>query len=342
MITKTENKTIWNKSINSMMQISLLITAIMMCMTSCKTKEDNDTGNDPDGMALNQRFSDNRLDNMQTFTLDAGTGGEITGSQGTKVIFPANAFGLNGVAVTGNVEVELIEIYDKATMLLNNMPTSGIRPNSDEEALKSAGEFFIHAKQNGTDLELLQDAQVESRGVGTAIPENMNVFRAGDGVDDNDLWQEADEDANGMTDIAIVGERETDNGYEIIYLFDISSFGWTNLDRWYSFTGQLTDLFVDVPSIFNGTNCEVYLTYDGEPTALARMDVYDTNVNMFTEHFGRLPVGQEVHIILVAEINGVLHATIQGATIVENHIEVMASPQPITEADLINAIDALP
>ncbi|MEE9350236.1 MAG: hypothetical protein V3U80_09330 [Flavobacteriaceae bacterium] len=331
-----------SKFVNVSKTVLTLLLVAIFGLTSCKSDENDQEGQDPDGAALGQMFQDNRTNNTQTFMIDASTGGTVTGSQGTQVTFPANSIGLNGVAVTGNVDIELVEVYDRASMLLNNMPTSGKKPNGDEEALKSAGEYFINATQNGTDLDLLAPAQVQSRGVGSNVPEAMNIFRAGDNVEDLDLWEEADEDGDGITDVGGMGERETANGFEFFYLFDISSFGWANLDRWYNYTGALTDISIDVPDVFHGTNCEVYLTYDGEPTALARMDIYDAQTGLFTEHYGRIPVGQEVHIILVAEIGGVLHSTIQGTTIVDNHVETMAYPQATTQAALTTAINGLP
>ena len=45
----------------------------------------------PDGIALSERFQNNRIDDLQEFTLDAAVGGTITGDQGTKVFFPPNA-----------------------------------------------------------------------------------------------------------------------------------------------------------------------------------------------------------------------------------------------------------
>ncbi len=345
MITRTNLKTKTNTSMFSLTNITKIMFALLITTfsISCDSDKNEPSDNQPNGDALKQLFNDNRDDAKQIFTLDAATGGTVTGSQGTRVSFPANSFGLNGNPVTGNVEVELIELYDRASMLLNNMPTSGKKPNGDEAALKSAGEFFINAKQNGTGLDLLNDASVSSKGTDTS--DTMSIFRAGDDEQDTDLWQEADEDGDTITDIGTTGERQNPNapnGWETFYLFDVSSFGWTNLDRWYSYTGALTDIFVDVPAIFHGSNCEVYLTYDGEPSTLARMDIYDAPSGMFTEHYGQIPVGQAIHIILVAEINGVLHSTIQGTTITTNHIEVMASPQATTETALIAAINALP
>lgn len=334
------SKNVYNRA-KTILGIVLLSTFFLM---SCKTDCENcDEDVMPDGIALNQRFLDNREDAKQTFTLDASVGGTIIGSQGTSVVIAPNSIGLSGVPVTGDIEIELIELYDKASMLLNNMPTSGVKSNGDEEALKSAGEFFINAKQNGNQLAVLTTVQIQSADVDFSNQDTMQSFKAGDNIEDTDIWEEEDGDNNGINDFAEVGERLNEDGeWVIYYILDISSFGWTNLDRWYNYTGQLTDIFIDVPSEFDGSNCEVFLTYDGEPTALARMDVYDTGLGMFTEHFGRIPVGQEIHIIMVAEIAGQLHYTIQGTTIIEDHIEVMTDPQPISQTDLTTLINGLP
>ncbi len=304
-----------------------------------------------DGIALNERFLDNRKDAAQEFTIDASVGGIVIGSQGTKVEFQPNSFGINGTAVTGNVKVTLIEIYDKASMLLNNKSTLGQKANGDKEALKSAGEFFVDAKQGSNELELLKNAKITSREIDPANADGaMQIFRTGpldddcDGIDDDCDWVAADENNDGQQDKPEIreGKGGTTGGIVVTYGFDISSFGWTNLDRWYSFAGPKTKIFVDVPEGFNGDNCAVFLSYDGEPTALARMDVYDTGAQMFTEHYGSLPIGQQIHIIMVAEIDGQLKYAINGATVVDNHIEIITSLNPTTQSALESLINALP
>jgi len=335
--TNRNNNTIV-RNIKNLAGISLLIA---LTFTSCKKPEENEPK--ADGAALAELFDSNRIDAMQTFTIDMEGGAVVTGSQGTQVTFPANSVGLNGVPVSGNIEVELIEIYDRASMLMQNMPTSGVKPNGDQEALKSAGEFFLNATQNGNQLEILTPVNIKSRGVVPGAWEPMQVFRAGDDANDTDLWREADENEDGATDNAEGGEGPGPNGSFVLFsVFDTSAFGWTNLDRWYNYAGQLTDIYIDTPDDFDGDNCEVFLTYDGEATALARMDIYDSGLGMFTEHYGRIPVGQAVHIILIAEIDDVLHYTIQGTTVVDDHIEVMANPQPTTQTALEAMINALP
>jgi len=351
MKTQTQNFTnLYNSKVVSRILKNVVGLSIVAIFASCVP----DGGDfeplkpQPDGIALNNRFLDNRINGLEEFTLDAATGGLITGSQGTNVTFQPNSFGLNGTPVTGNVTIQLIEIYDKASMVLKNRTTLGEKANGDKEALKSAGQFFIDAKQGANELELLKMAAVQSRPVDFAdLDGGMKIFRTGidndcDGIDDDCDWVEADEDGNGEQDDAKIRDGQGAAGEFATYNYDIGSFGWTNLDRWYNFAGVKTEIFIDVPAEFNQDNCAVYLSYDGEPTALARMDVYNTDLEMFTEHYGLIPVGLEVHIIMVAEIDGVLHYAIQGTTIVDEHIEVISSLSPTTQPALENLINGLP
>lgn len=339
-----------SKAVRSILK-SAMGLSILAIFASCINNNDEfvDPQPQPDGVALEARFNENRTDAIQEFTLDASTGGTITGTQGTQVAFQPNSFGLNGTPVTGNVTVQLIEIYDKASMLLKNRSTLGKKANGDKEALKSAGEFFVAATQGANKLALLEMASVTGRPMNPAeFDGGMQIFRAGgvdddcDGIDATCDWVEADEDGDGKTDNAEVRDGQGAAGTFVTYNYNIGNFGWTNLDKWYSFAGPKTEIFIDVPDGFNQDNCAVYLSYDGEPTALARMDVWNTDLKMFTEHYGLIPVGLQVHIIMVAEIDGQLNYAIQGTAIVQNHIEVIPSLSPISQAALEALINGLP
>ena len=324
----------------------LVVLGLALAFTSCE-KEDNinPTEEQPNGQALSDRFIENRQENIQNFVVSGSAGGTIQGVLGTAITIPANSLGLNGQPVTGDIDIKLIEIYNKSDMLLNNLPTNGRKPNSDIEMLKSGGEFFIKATQNGNDLEILSPIQLQSRPIDFAdVDSEMKLFNNWcdptnndcDDLEEEFVWQEDEFTQVGM------GEVQTADGWSSVYLVDLSEFGWTNLDRWYNYDGELTTLNIDVPEGYNGNNCEVYLSYDGEDSGLARMDVFDEQIGMFTEHYGNIPVGLDVHIILVAEINGVLHYAIQGTNITQNHIEIMAVPQAGTQNDLSALIQNLP
>jgi hypothetical protein len=345
-ITNLNKSKVVSKIFKSALALSLIATFV-----SCDKNDGDILEPQPDGEALTELFQNNRADALQEFTLDAATGGIITGSQGTQVTFEPNSFGINGSPVSGNVTIQLIEIYDKASMVLKNRSTLGEKANGDKEALKSAGQFFINATQGSNELELLEMAEVTSKPVDFSdLDGGMKIFRTTcepldndcDGINADGDWIEADEDNDGEQDDAKIRDGQGADGEFATYNYDIGDFGWTNLDRWYNFTGAKTEIFIDVPNEFNQDNCAVYLSYDGEPTALARMDVYNTELEMFTEHYGLIPVGLDVHIIMVAEIDGELHYAIQGTTIVEDHIEVITSLSPITQAALETLINGLP
>ena len=100
-----------------------------------------------------------------------------------------------------------------------------------------------------------------------------------------------------------------------------------------------------LPDGWDDSNCAVYLSYDGEPTALARFDTYDAGTELFSEHYGLIPIGVEVHVIFVTESEGQWSYAVQAQTIVDNHLTVFASAEDLVETDadgLAAVINALP
>ncbi|VAW25288.1 hypothetical protein MNBD_BACTEROID04-190, partial [hydrothermal vent metagenome] len=70
---------------------------VLVLFASCIDNNDSEVFEpQPDGEALAARFENNRVNAVQEFTLDASIGGIITGTEGTKVTFQPNSFGLNG------------------------------------------------------------------------------------------------------------------------------------------------------------------------------------------------------------------------------------------------------
>ncbi len=321
-----------------LVKIVVLMFAVSLIAVSCKKRKKEEDPK-PDGQALHETFMQNRRDMLQTFTIDASQGGTITGSEGTVINFPPNAFTLNGNPVSGNVEVELIELYGRDAMLLTGRPTNGVKPNGDVEIMKSGGSLYVNAKKGSDILEIILPYQITTRPLPSNDPNVMFVLDGGRGLEDTEDWTPMDENNDGHEDV--VQPRDSAAGWN--FIFNTQNLGWTNLDRWYSFTGPKTQLFVDVPDGYDDSNCEVYLLYAGEPTALARMDRYDTQQEMFTEHYGYIPIGIQVHLVMVTEIDGTLYASIKSnITIVNNHVESMPDPQPTTQQDLENALNALP
>ncbi|WP_084549464.1 hypothetical protein [Aquimarina spongiae] len=321
--------------------LSLLLTSLLF--VGCKN-DDNEILIQEilDGEELAQSIKDQREQAKQTTILNADTGGEVYGAEGTILYFGPNSFlDQNGDPVTGSVSIELIEIYDKAKMLLTKMPTNGKRPNGDVETLVSGGEFYVNATQDGSPLELANGFQLLAPT--DQVDNEMVLFSAQDNdCDDTDLdcdvvWEEDDQG-----DLEIV-QREGPNGMGVTFYLGIADhFGWTNIDRWFSDPRPKTVLSVDPPEGYDNTNSNVYISYDGEPGTLALLDIYDPDTGLFSEHYGLIPIGLEIHIIFVSVQDGQYVYAIQSATVEEDHVEVIGTTSTATEAELVAIINALP
>ncbi len=265
----------------------------------------------------------------QNFTVDATLGGTITGNKGTKVtILPNGLKWSNGQTVTGYVNIELVEIYDRGTMVLTDKPTMGILPNGDLAPLVSGGEYYLKITQNGTALNTNNGVYVQ---VPTANPDTaMQLF---DGI--------LDANANLTWDLTTDSINFNQDSLGSNYGFFDDAWGWTNVDRFYDDPRPKTTIKVQLPNGFDNTNANVLITYDGEPTALASMDVFTTD-GYFSEHYGLIPIGLEIHVIAIAMIDGQLNYAILPQTVDADEIMMIASFSPISEAALVALINELP
>ncbi len=317
----------------------IAITAgLGLMVTACKKDKDPETttGATPNGAQLTSFFSGNVDNNTQHFTVNAATGGMITGVHGTKVyIYSGYLQDGSGNPIVGNVDVELIEVYDRASMVMLNKPTVGILQNGDKSTLISKGEYYLKITQNGNPVNANGGVFVTVPANNISGPNNgMSLF---DGVIDNqgNLAWELVQDSVDIIQDTLQG------GGTVSYSILEGQWGWTNVDRFYNDPRPKTVLKAKLPAGYDNTNCEVYLSYDGEPGALASLDTY-TSDGYFSEHYGLIPIGLEVHFIAVAMIDGQLHYAIQDATISDGHIEYINTFTPISQASLAALINALP
>lgn len=348
MKTTISTNTLQNNSTNVLsLAKKILFTVLSIALlTSCETNDDVDSTDQlPDetqeilgGVEYANSISQARENAIQNFTIDATTGGTIVGENGTQLYFPPNSLThLGGESVTGNIDIEFIEIYGRAAMLTQNLPTNGKKDNGDVVTIISGGEFFVNATKNGNQLvaetpyELTAPTNSFDPDMTVFIPENCN------GIDCDVVWEEDEEATIQGGEI-----QNADGTWTSAYVAPLTDFGWTNLDKWWSYNGPKTMVYADVPEGFNETNSAVYVSYDGEPNALALFDTYDTSLDMFTEHYGQMPIGLEVHFIFVSVQDGDYVYAIQGATIGDDHVETFTTTQTTTEAGLTALINALP
>lgn len=249
---------------------------------------------------------------------------------------PQSILDKQGNWVEGEVELEFIEFYDKASMVLANKPLMG---NNGEDAylpLITGGQFYINVTQNGINLQgNYYNMMVPAENTG-GLNFDMTMWEGIFNEDGNLEWTEFNP---GQELGGVFADGET-NSYQV-YLRD---FGWTNIDILASMEGEKTPIVVKTPDGYDNKNSAVYVAYKGEPGVLAYLDVYSVNTGSFTEHYGWGPIGFEMYVIFVSESNGGLIYAIQEVKLEKNKVITIAMSdlRSATEAELSALIKALP
>ncbi|ALJ05270.1 hypothetical protein APS56_09110 [Pseudalgibacter alginicilyticus] len=315
---------------------TLLLTTLIF--TSCEKDDDNDIIIRATAEDFNN-LKDAALEDLtQTFQFDAADGSvNLTSENGVEIYINTNCLTLNGNAITGTIDLEFVEIFEKGNMLTTNKPTMGIMPNGDKALLLTGGEFFVEATKDGEALETNCGFQMFIPADLTGGVDNEMILWNGIIDEDGNLvWEEEKRDgAQGEGGVFAEGNN---------YYGFFQSFGWSNVDRFYNDPRDKTTILVGVPEGYDNTNSSVYISYDGEETGLAQLDTYDPATGLFSEHYGQIPIGLECHIIFATEENDNWKYAIKEVTIVENDIITFTENETsvVTEAQLTTIINDLP
>ena len=317
-----------------------VVVLATFALTSCSNDDNNNQNQAPSASEFGA-IRQNALDNItQHFTMIAENG--ITTFTSTKgVSLTINGLNLrkNGNPVTGSVDIEYVELFDKGSMLVTNKPTMGVMQNGDKNLLISGGEFMVKATQSGVELTTVS-------GIDLVIPANLT-----DGIDNTMvLWTGNNDDPENLAwNQQIDGTGVPPQGGNIgfqqnAYNAHFGNFGWTNVDRFYSDPRPKTTLLSSVSTGYDNSNCAIYLSYDGEGNnALAKLDTYNTTTKQFSEHYGQIPIGLECHVIFVTEENGQWRYAIKAVTVAANdeYIFTLGETTVGSEAQLIAVINAI-
>lgn len=278
------------------------------------------------------------LDHLtQNFTATVDGTGEIvfTSAKGVEVRISEWCLNLNGQPVSGEVEVEFVELYERGNLLSTNIATMGRHANGDLEMLVTGGAFYLNVYQNGVALDpwACFNLRVPTDNTG-GVDHDMVLWYGNFDANDNLVWDE-------------IGDVEQGVGLEMsndLYYAYFGQFGWCNVDRFYNDPRPQTSLKVAVPQGYTDMNSSVYLSYDGEANGLARLDTFDQPNGLFSEHYGRIPIGLACHLIFVSEYQGAWVYAIKPISIVENEIISfnMNELNVATEAQLTQLINNLP
>ena len=317
-----------------------LLFLLAMSFVSCDNSDSDDALILPPSASAFKSISEQGVKkNTQNFTITAGTGVvTLTSAKGVKLSINGDCLTKNGVAVTGAVAIEYIELFDKGTMLVTNKPTMGIMPDGKKNLLISGGEFFIRATQGGVELKSSCSMNLIVPAALTDGVDNAMTLWVGKIDEKGELaWEQPKPNADGT------GGKGGVQGEGTNYFVTFGNFGWTNVDRFYSDPRPKTTLLVDAPDGYDNNNSAVYLSYDGEGTnALAKLDTY-TPAGLFSEYYGQIPIGLKCHVIFVTEDNGQWRYAIKAVTVAANDVYTFTLGETTvgTEAQLVAAINAI-
>lgn len=241
------------------------VSAACLTFTSCKK---NNEENPAPATTIKDFFAKTEI-KSQTFTINTDNSQySITGNQGTKVTFPANAFVTsNGTPVKGDVSIELKEIYDKSDMVLSDRPTM-----SNGRILISGGELFIGATANGQELRLDENTNILIElAPTTTVDTTMGLF-TGTETDSIFNWTQVDIDTTATRDDSLWYVSDPGYYYDPShYVFAISTLGWINCDKFIgsastymhvTCTGEPTPSATKVYLIFKNLNGVAQLNYE--------------------------------------------------------------------------------
>jgi hypothetical protein len=231
----------------------------------------------------------------QNFTIDATTGGSITGEEGTKVIFPPNSLvDIDGNLISGSVEVSIREIFTASQMILSNKPTNAVNFSDENTFLLSEGETEVVVTQNGNSLNMASGTfyQIQVPSAGGA-DDDMLPF-VGEATNDGGIIWNATRDVgigNGTSGIVY-------NAAPSSYIYDVFDTGWSNCDKFYAYPGEKTTNYINLTTSPNAPETAVYLVFK-ENNLPAVVKIFNEGTPIIQSYTDSLPVGLEVTYVLI-------------------------------------------
>ncbi|WP_417588619.1 hypothetical protein [Owenweeksia hongkongensis] len=300
----------------------LFILPLLALISSCEKDMNNKVtlSNSSNSIAQIEGFLANNAPIKQTFQLNATSYNTVRGAEGTSITIPYNAFvDANGNPVSGNFTFELQEIFSPADMIFTGKMTS-----SGGRTLVSGGEMYINATQGGADLQLAPGKSLDISVPSCNYDSEMDLF-VGNGQDGDDF------DWVPETNSVVYQCQDSINPCQTNYCFNITDlFNWINCDYFFNDPRPLTEVEIQVPAGYDQQNTQVY-AYIPSINSITRTSFQ--NGSFWITGGYKMPVGLGVTFVGLNHDGTDLYYSIQNATIVNNHVEVL-SFQKVTAAQL--------
>ncbi len=328
---------------NNLKIVLVAFLTLSMLLIGCKKDSDTDnTDKEKEGEAISSLSSfwqSQKAAKLQKFTVDASQTQTVTGSQGTKVTLYGNSFYLNNSPVTGMIDIELVEAYDKDDMILLGRNTMGRDEFGNYAPMVSAGEFYFNASQNGQALEIggsrpqISTAPFSRSDFNTSM---IPLILEADATMGDSVWVPIDSFMNDCSDSTQVMLGQS------TYCFEFGdNASWTNCDYFQRYNVPLTGMTVNLPASYTNANTSVLISFDGLNLLT---NLYENNGAFTLGNGYTVPIGQAINLVVIAEQNGILEYHVQAITVVNNQIITLTSADLLgtTAANLQTQLSNLP
>jgi hypothetical protein len=305
-------------------RLLLSALAVSLLFVTCKKDDDESGGPAPTPATVNPMraiFHGHVADAMQTFTVNASTGGNVVGADGTTIVFPANAFRTqSGGMVTGTVQVELVEALNVGDMIWLNKQTLG-NDNGQMKPLVSGGQYYLNVTQGGQQLQLADNAGQVYVPAPNGPDPNMQLF-VGDMADDGTIvWDPFSS--------AALPQFDSSN-----FVFGNDTLGWVNCD-YFMGSGTQTTVNITCPAGHAEANTLLWLVF---PDQNAMTALHASAGSSFgTGGYYTLPVGLNMKIVALSNAGGTYSSSITTTTVTAGmNPSITFSPTTLVqfEADL--------
>lgn len=300
---------------NNRLKSSLLlaISGTLLLLGSCKKDK---TVIDPGSSKLKSAYTNfsqwrqSLAAPTQKFRLDMAKGGTIRGDRGYEfTIRPGTLVDGSNNAITGNVDIELIEVTNAYEML-----ATGAGTWAGDGILGSVGMFSLNISQNGQPVNVNRNQPIQA--MVTANPnasmQDVRLFRGV--VDDstfNDFavqwWRQNDStrfNADSLRDVWDSIQKSFNRKRCI--RFELNFLSWCNLDKyWNNPNGEA--IVVHIPGTADHHDTKVYMYLEQENLKGLVPMLYNglgiNNQRIFNSNMYKLPLGWNIRIIVVTRDN---------------------------------------
>jgi hypothetical protein len=261
----------------------------------------------------------------------------ITGAQGTKVSFPKNSFvNMANQPVSGDIQIELIEIYDQASMILSDKQTV-----SNGQLLISGGEIFLGASLDGETLQLDDDITIRIDFPATSTNDSMTLFTGNQGASNAAQFNWVQ-----VPNVVPSQQNPTDSSWNSQgtyvyyepskYIYTCSVLGWINCDRFYNVPNTTLKVTCNNIAIKDDYNLRGFIAFKNINSVSSLWENIITDPQVI-ENYYPVPLGEEATIVVFYLQDGKQYLGIKEVTIT-NNMNISLDFEEFSEEQIVNLI----